>query len=71
MEYNNSGILFKNKFKKEEKQPDLVGNITIENKKYSLAAWLRSNQKGEFTTIKVSEFKEKEQRENKTDDLPF
>lgn len=70
MEYDNSGILFKNKFKKEDKQPDAVGSITVDGKKYALAGWIKENDKGKFTTLRVSEFKEKEQKYKK-DDLPF
>lgn len=68
----NSGVLFKNTNKKEDKQPDYTGNILIEGKEMRLAGWIKQGKKGTFLSIKVSEQTEKkEQAQSSNDDMPF
>ncbi len=68
----NSGVLFKNTKKTEEKQPDYTGNIFIEGKDLRLAAWIKQGKQGNFLSIKVSEQKEKkETAQTSNDDMPF
>lgn len=69
---NNSGVLFLNRNKKEgSNQPDRVGNLTIDGKKFTISAWNKVGQNaGEFLSIKISdpnEFKE----QNNNNNLPY
>ena len=57
-EYNNEmrGGLWKNKGKSADNHPDYTGNVTIDEKKWELAAWIETSKKGEtYMSIKVSE----------------
>ena len=69
MEYDNrnSGVLFKNEYKKNDKQPVYKGNITDEaGVEKDLAAWIRKSQTGKtFMSIKVSDKYQKEHSEQK------
>lgn len=46
-----NGSLFLNTFKQNPNQPDFTGNCTIEGKPYKIAAWLKTAQKQDGTTI--------------------
>ena len=72
----NSGVLFKNDKKGNEKAPDYKGKINVNGKDYDLAGWLREGKTGNFLSVKVSEPYKKEEtaivKESKTSgDLPF
>lgn len=43
---DNSGALFRNDRKKEEKHPDYTGVITIMSEKWRLAGWLKKSKEG-------------------------
>ena len=72
MQYPNSGALFPNSWKKNEKQPDHKGTITLERsllKKLldlttedeipiKLSGWDRRGNKGMFISLKYDDFKE-------------
>lgn len=57
----NRGVLFKNDNKEKETQPDYSGNINVEGKEFSLAAWIRTSKDGskKFLSVSVSEPREK------------
>lgn len=40
------GVLFKNKYKNKDTQPDYTGKIVFDDKEYRLAAWLKTPQSG-------------------------
>ena len=43
---NNSGSLFKNDRKNNERQPDYTGNAIINGKNMRVSAWLKKSQNG-------------------------
>lgn len=56
----NSGSLFPNENKTESKHPDFKGTHVDENgKKWNIAAWTKTSQKGEFLSYSISEIKPK------------
>jgi hypothetical protein len=44
--YNNSGTLFSNYTKREDRQPDYKGEVLIEGKRYWISGWLRKDKNG-------------------------
>jgi uncharacterized protein (DUF736 family) len=75
----NSGVLFKNDKKGNEKAPDYKGKVNIEGKEKDIAGWIREGKSGKFISIKISEMMKKDNVfdnkpksvfDNKTD-LPF
>jgi hypothetical protein len=69
----NTGVLFKNNKKTEEKQPDYTGNILVGTKEMRLAAWIKEGKNGKFMSIKLSENNSKQETTatNDGDDMPF
>ena len=69
---DNSGILFTNKNKKEDKHPAYTGTATINGVVYELASWIKEGKAGKFMSIS---FKVKESSaptsNNYSDDTPF
>jgi hypothetical protein len=63
MEYDNtnSGALFKNDKKGNEKAPDYAGKINIDGREMRLAAWVREGKAGKFMSLKVSELTQKQE----------
>ena len=63
MEYDNtnSGALFKNDKKGNDKAPDYAGKINVDGKDLRLAAWIKEGKSGKFMSLKVSEFTEKKE----------
>jgi uncharacterized protein (DUF736 family) len=51
----NSGVLFKNDKKGNEKAPDYKGKVNIEGKEKEIAGWIREGKSGKFISIKISE----------------
>lgn len=83
-EYNNSGILFKNDRKQNDRHPDYKGSITVNGVEYWLSAWIKSGKKGKFMSLAVQEKQDRpgqggdpnpDYRENPdpppNDDVPF
>jgi len=55
VKYDNTGILFINKFKKTDKHPALRGTATVAGQQYDCAAWNRLTHKGDkMLTLKFS-----------------
>lgn len=72
----NTGALFSNRNKKEDKHPDLKGTINLSGNEMNIAAWKRTTKSGQqFLSIKVSESRmEKnipEKKNTQQDGLPF
>lgn len=78
----NKGVLFTNKNKKKNTQPDYQGKIDVEGKEYQLAGWHRTSKSGvKFMSLTISEPYEPQkkyeknniaaQAEKVNDDLPF
>ena len=75
----NSGVLFTNDQKGNEKAPVYKGKINVFGKDYDLAGWIKEGKNGKFLSLKVSEPYNKEvgnkaankQAEDVSQDLPF
>ena len=75
----NSGVLFKNDKKGNEKAPDYKGKVNIEGKDKDIAGWIREGKSGKFISIKISEPMKKDNVYDnkpktvfdKSTDLPF
>jgi len=72
----NSGVLFQNDKKGNEKAPDYKGKLNVNGKDYDLAGWLREGKNGKFLSVKISEPYKKDEtantsQSNKSGDLPF
>lgn len=50
---DNSGTLFVNDRKEEDRHPDWKGNIMINGVQYDLAAWKKEGRNGEFLSLSV------------------
>ena len=61
---DNSGILFRNRKKESDKQPDARGSATIDGKEYWLSGWTKQGDKGRFLSLAFSP-KDKETVEQK------
>ena len=56
----NSGVLFKNDKKGNEKAPDYKGKVNVEGNEKDIAGWIREGKSGKFISIKISEPMEKD-----------
>jgi hypothetical protein len=53
--YNNSGILFKNRRKQKEKDPDTEGDADVEGIKYWVCGWTHIDKNGnKYLTFKLT-----------------
>ena len=80
MQRDNSGVLFSNDKKDNERAPHYKGNITVDGKDYWLSAWVKEGKSGKFMGLAVSlkeEYKPKPSERSKAtnfdnaEDLPF
>ena len=61
MENDNSGAVFKNDRKEQEKQPDYKGSLTVNGSEYWISAWLNESKNGQkYMGLKVN-LKEQQQ----------
>ena len=58
-DYTDSGILFKNDKRGNEKAPDFTGKLDVGGIEYRLAAWIKEGARGKFITLKVSDLETK------------
>jgi len=77
---DNSGVLFRNDKRENEKAPNYKGNITVGGQDYWLSAWIKEGKSGKFMGLAVSpkeEYKPKTSERSKAtnfdnaEDLPF
>ena len=54
MQRDNSGVLFSNDKKDNERAPHYKGNITVDGKDYWLSAWVKEGKTGKFLGLAVS-----------------
>lgn len=52
-QHDNSGALFKNDRKANDKHADYNGSITVNGVEYWLNAWLKDGKKGKFFSLSV------------------
>lgn len=72
----NSGALFKNPYKTEEKHPHYTGKTNIEGKEYEVAAWVKTSKAGkQYMSLSyqlvTNDNKPAEAAPDDDDDLPF
>ena len=53
-DYTDSGILFPNDKKGNDKAPDYTGKLNVGGTDYRLAAWINTGKKGKYMSLKVS-----------------
>jgi len=51
---DNSGVLFKNDKKENDRAPDYKGNIMVDGNEYWLSAWIKEGKTGKFMGLAVS-----------------
>jgi len=76
IEKDNSGLIFKNTKKTEDKHPDYKGQIKVNGAVKDIGLWVRKDKNGaSFFGVLLNEPKSKEQStqptQNQKDDLPF
>jgi uncharacterized protein (DUF736 family) len=52
---SNSGSLFKNTKKTEDKHPDYYGSLMVGTTEMQLAGWIKQGKNGTFLSLKLSE----------------
>ena len=66
----NSFVLFPNKNKQNEGQPDVTGKINIDGVEKRLAGWKKQSKSGvNFISGKVSDFQEKKEQPKATEEV--
>ena len=51
---DNSGVLFKEREKKNPNSPDYKGNIRVNGQEYWLSAWIKEGKNGKFMGLALS-----------------
>ena len=52
---DNSGTLFTNKKKENDKHPDYRGEIKVDGKLWEISAWTKQGRNGDFLSLAVKE----------------
>ena len=65
---NNSGAIFKNAKKTNEKQPDYKGTVNVNGKDMEISLWLKESQKG--TKYFSASFQEPFKKDSQTKTYP-
>jgi uncharacterized protein (DUF736 family) len=64
---NNSGVLFKNERKSNDKQPDYTGMAVVNDVELRLSAWLNTSSTGKkYLSLAFSEPKAKEETQEQS-----
>jgi hypothetical protein len=50
-QYDNSGILFRNEDKNNERDRDYQGSLTVNGVEFWLSAWIKQGQRGKFMSL--------------------
>ena len=61
----NSGVLFNNDRKEQEKQPDYNGSLNVEGKEYWISGWKKNGKKVTFISLAVTPKDDKFKKEYK------
>lgn len=61
---DNTGSLFKNDYKKSEKQPDYKGSALIGGTEYAVSAWLKDGKKGKYFSFSYKRKDEMPQKDS-------
>ena len=48
---DNSGVLFRDKERKNDRAPEFTGPATIDGREYRIAAWVKDGGKGKFCSL--------------------
>ena len=51
---DNSGVLFKNDKKENDRAPDYKGNVMVDGTEYWLSAWIKEGKTGKFMGLALS-----------------
>jgi hypothetical protein len=57
-----SGVLFKNREKKNPKSPDYTGNCLVDGQPKRIAAWIKPGKSGTFMSLAFSEPQERQEQ---------
>lgn len=71
----NSGTLFKNNKKENERQPDYRGEVNVNGELFQIAAWVKEGKNGKFFSLSVKEPYQKDEAQthkgfNRDGDVP-
>ena len=64
----NSGAIFKNDKKTEDKHPDYTGTINVDGKEKQISLWIKEGKKGKFFSASI---REPYVKDNQKEDLTF
>ena len=70
---DNSGVLFKEREKKNPKGPDYSGEVMVAGTLYRLAAWIKDGKKGKFMSLALQPATERPSapKDDLDRDIPF
>lgn len=75
---DNSGVLFKEKEKKNPNSPDYKGNVRVNGQEFWLSAWIKEGKNGKFMGLALSPKEEQsapakssKKIEDMDSDIPF